>query len=64
MIVYMIISLYKILIGNLIFSAAPNFGGLWEAVIKSTKFLLKRTLNLSAYTFEGYITFLLELKRS
>ena len=43
--------------------AAPNFGGLWEAVIKSTKFLLKRTLNSSAYMFEEYITFLLELKR-
>ena len=36
--------------------AAPTFGGLWEAAVKSAKFLLKRILTPSAYTFEEYST--------
>lgn len=35
---------------------APNFDGLWEAAIKSTKTLLKRILHTNSYTFEEYIT--------
>ena len=36
--------------------AAPNFGGLWEAVVKSTKYILHRILSVSAQTFEEYST--------
>ena len=35
---------------------APNFGGLWEAAVKSAKSLFNRLLTSSAYTFEEYCT--------
>jgi len=35
---------------------APNFGGLWEAAVKSSKSLFNKLLTSSAYTFEEYST--------
>ncbi|CAK1594516.1 unnamed protein product [Parnassius mnemosyne] len=37
---------------------APNFGGLWEAGVKSTKFHLKRVIGDSTLTYEEMTTFL------
>ncbi|XP_022832838.1 uncharacterized protein LOC111360825 [Spodoptera litura] len=37
---------------------APNFGGLWEAGVKSTKFHLKRVIGDSTLTYEELTTFL------
>jgi hypothetical protein len=37
--------------------SAPNFGGLWEAAVKSAKTLLHRTLGDSAFTYEEFSTF-------
>nr|XP_049697145.1 uncharacterized protein LOC126054685 [Helicoverpa armigera] len=37
---------------------APNFGGLWEAGVKSTKFHLKRVIGESTLTYEEMSTFL------
>lgn len=37
--------------------AAPNFGGLWEAAVKSAKTLLRRSLGDVSQTFEEYTTF-------
>lgn len=42
--------------------AAPHFGGLWEAGVKSTKFHLKRTLGESVLTFEEMSTTLTEIE--
>ena len=41
---------------------APNFGGIWEAAVKSTKFHLKRTLKESKLTFEEYSTVLIQIE--
>lgn len=35
---------------------APNFGGLWESVVKSTKYLLFRTFGDMTFTFEEFST--------
>lgn len=36
--------------------SAPNFGGLWEAGVKSAKSLLRKTIGESIFTFEQYST--------
>lgn len=41
---------------------APNFGGIWEAAVKSTKFHLKRTLKQALLTFEEYATVLSQVE--
>lgn len=41
--------------------AAPHFGGLWEAGVKSTKYHLKRILGESVLTFEEMTTTLVEI---
>lgn len=41
---------------------APNFGGIWEAAVKSTKFHLKRTLKDAQLTFEEYATYLTQVE--
>ncbi|XP_062704539.1 uncharacterized protein LOC134286864 [Aedes albopictus] len=41
---------------------APNFGGLWEAAVKSAKYHLKRTLKDTHLTFEEYITVLTQVE--
>lgn len=38
--------------------SAPNFGGLWEAAVKSAKFHLHRVLNNRSLTFEEFSTLL------
>lgn len=41
---------------------APNFGGLWEAGIKSTKYHLKRVMGNSVLTFEEFYTALTQIE--
>lgn len=42
--------------------AAPNFGGLWEAGVKATKFHLKRVLGNTTLTFEEMYTVLTQIE--
>lgn len=42
--------------------SAPNFGGLWEAAVKSTKFHLHRVLNKRVLTFEEFSTLLTRIE--
>lgn len=43
-------------------SNSPNFGGIWEAGIKSCKFHLKRVLNQKSLTFEEFSTLLAQVE--
>jgi len=42
--------------------AAPHFGGLWEAVVKSTKYHLRRVLGDTILTFEEMTTLLAQIE--
>lgn len=41
---------------------SPNFGGIWEAEIKSTKFHLKRVLGKAHLNFEEFNTVLVQIE--
>ena len=43
-------------------SRSPNFGGLWEANVKSVKYHLKRTIGNALLTFEGLSTVLCQIE--
>ncbi|XP_045446386.1 uncharacterized protein LOC123654528 [Melitaea cinxia] len=47
---------------NFVPPRAPNFGGLWEARIKSTKFHLKRVVGNSTLTYEEMATVLSQIE--
>jgi len=42
--------------------AAPNFGGIWEAEVKSAKHHLRRTIGESTLTFEEMVTLLSQVE--
>ncbi|XP_014229554.2 uncharacterized protein LOC106654274 [Trichogramma pretiosum] len=42
--------------------AAPHFGGIWEAAVKSTKFHLKRIIGDTRLTFEEFSTLLAQIE--
>jgi len=42
--------------------AAPHFGGLWEAAVKSTKHHLRRVIGETTLTFEEMSTFLAQVE--
>ena len=42
---------------------APNFGGIWEAGVKSIKYYLKRTVGNSKLTYEEFLTVLIQIER-
>ncbi|XP_071053585.1 uncharacterized protein [Onthophagus taurus] len=41
---------------------SPHFGGLWEAGIKSVKFHLKRVTGNTSFTFEDFVTLLVQIE--
>lgn len=41
---------------------ALNFGGIWEACVKQVKLYIQRSLGDTAYTYEGYSTFLCKIE--